>query len=240
MVKTRSSIKKSGAIIPKKSRSCGYPLLALPRAIEAAKMMHDGFGEGPHSRENAARGLGYSSFSGAASSKIGSLVHFGLLARTAGMYSVTALAREVFLYPNEASGEAIAKAAAKPVLYGKLLARFLDKPLPEKLEAILATDYGVTAKAAPIAAQNFIETMEFAGLVREGMLVYPERDSEAASPGEKNVAPKEKESSGVAGSAIKIKLSSGIEISFPKELAYRLSMGEFAAQIKGLDKTGEM
>jgi hypothetical protein len=55
----------------KKSRSCAYPVLALPKAVELAKKLFDNFGAGPHSRANVARGLGYSSFSGAVSAKIG-------------------------------------------------------------------------------------------------------------------------------------------------------------------------
>ena len=40
----------------KKARSCGYPMLALPRAIDAAKALCENFGEGPYPREAAAKG----------------------------------------------------------------------------------------------------------------------------------------------------------------------------------------
>ena len=223
----------------KKVRSCGYPLLALPRAIEAAKTLCDGFGEGPYSRENAARGLGYSSFSGAASSKIGALAHFGLLSRSGGMYLVAALAKAAFIYPEEGSGEAIMALAQNPALYRKLIARFLNKPLPEKLEAVLAADYGITGKAAPAAAQNFIETLEFAGLVRDGKLVLPESGNDGAVAVNENLTLGEKPRDAITETAIKIKLPSKIEISFPENLAYRLSLGEFAQQIKDLnDRAG--
>ena len=102
------------------------------------------------------------------------------------------------------------------------------------MEALLAADYGVTVKAAPIAAQNFIETIEFAGLVREGKLVFPESgdtgNSEKKELSVEKIAETKKNSL-----AIKIKLSSGIEILFPEGLAYRLSMGEFAQIIKNLE-----
>jgi hypothetical protein len=234
MAKTIPATKKNGGEAAKKTRSCAYPLLALPAAVEAAKALCGGLGEGPHSRQSLACGLGYSSFSGAASSKIGSLVHFGMLARSGGMYSITPLAKEAFSYPQEGSLAAIGKAAVKPVLYGKLAARFLDKSLPEKLDAILSADYGITQKAAAMAAQNFIQTLEFAGLIREGKLVFREFGGQAASAPDIARAP-EKMNNAAAPPAIKIRLASGIEVSFPEELAYRLSMGEFAQPIKDLD-----
>lgn len=219
----------------KKTRSCGYPLFALPQAIEMAKALCDGLGEGPYSRDGVARGLGYSSFSGAASSKIGSLAHFGLLARAGGTYSITSLARSVFLYPKEGSEEAMAKAVGKPLLYGKLIARFSDKPLPERLDAVLSADYGIAIKAAPVAAQNFVATLEFAGLIREGKLVFPDPGDNIAKTVE-IVRPLEKPAAIAASAApIKIKLPSGVEISFPENLAYRLSMGDFGPILRSLD-----
>jgi hypothetical protein len=235
MAKNQSAKNNDQPAARKKLRSCGYPLLALPAAVEAAKALCDGLGEGPHSRQSLARGLGYSSFSGAASSKIGSLVHFGLLSRAGGMYSVTAMAKEVFSYPEEGSLVAVEKSAARPDLYKKLIARFLDQPLPEKLAAILSVDYGITGKAAPLAAQNFIETMEFAGLIRDGKLVFPEPEAEAV-PREKQINEPKKEADKAAVPAIKIKLPSGIEISFPETLSYRLSLGDFADELKNLEK----
>jgi hypothetical protein len=222
----------------KKTRSCGYPMLALPRAIDAAKALYENFGEGPYPREAAAKGLGYSSFSGAASGKIGSLVHFGMLTRSGGMYSMAPMGREAFSYPAEGSQEAIAVLAQNPVLYRKLISRFLNKSLPEKLEAILSAEYGITQKAAAMAAQNFIETMEFAGLIREGHLVLSQ--TEFGARGEKIFKSAEKNNAEASEATIKVKLLSGIELSFPEKMAYRLSMGEFMQPIKDLDDKAGM
>jgi len=222
----------------KKNRSCAYPLLSLPPALAAAKSLCDSYGEGPYSRTSAAKGLGYSSFSGAASGKIGALVHFGLLDRAGGMYSVSSAAKAAFSYPENGGREAIAVLAQKPVLYRRLIGRFLNKPLPEKLEAVLAADYGITGKAAPVAAQNFIQTLEFAELVREGRLFVPDLGGIVSKQSGDML---EEKTNGRSGAAIKIKLASGIEILFPEAMAYRLSMGEFAAEIKSFDaKAGGM
>ena len=101
MVKTGGKQFTRQNSVVKKMRSGGYPLLSLPRAIAAAKKIYDNLGQGPHSRQNLARGLGYASFSGAVSGKIGALVHFGLLSRLSGLYSVTLPARAIFLYPEK-------------------------------------------------------------------------------------------------------------------------------------------
>jgi len=212
----------------KRTRSCGYPMITLNRAIVVAKTLCDGLGDGPYSRQAAARGLGYSSFSGAASGKIGSLVHFGLLSRLAGSYAITPLARSVFDYPAEGSEEAIIQAAYKPILYNRLITRFCDKPIPDKLEAILSADYGITGKAAPLAAQNFIETVEFAGLLREGKLMLLQKK-------DTNESRETKKRSETNINTVKISLPSGVTVVFPQELGWRLSMGEFGDELKSLE-----
>lgn len=219
----------------KKQRSGAYPLVALPEAIGSAQKIFDNLGQGPHTRENVARGLGYASFSGAASPKIGALVHFGLLLRQKGGYLVSPLALEIFDYPKEGSETAIAKAASQPGLYDKLINRFNRQALPKNLPHILTADYKITEKAAPMAAEIFIKTMEFSGFLKEGKLVAPGQ-SNASEPilQAENGSGKENRYSG--GKEIKIELPSGIRISFPESLAYRLSMGEFSDEIKNLEK----
>jgi len=100
----------------KKQRSCAYPLYSLPETVQFAKKIYDGLGQGPFSRLSLSKGLGYSSFSGAASGKIGALVHFGLLDRARASYALTAMAKEILAYPAESSLPAIVDAALHPVL----------------------------------------------------------------------------------------------------------------------------
>ncbi|MCU0652834.1 MAG: hypothetical protein MUD10_01070 [Candidatus Pacebacteria bacterium] len=226
----KTADKKSG----RKERSGAYPLIALSPAIDAAKRLFENYGAGPHTRDNLAKGLGYASFSGAASVKIGALVHFGLLERQRGTYAVTLLAKEIFEYPKEGSEAAVLRAALNPALYAKLAARFGGEALPRELPRVLAADFRITEKAAPAAAANFLETMEFAGMLRDGRL-----DSGQPAPPEASVMPPR------AGmpvmnppkpGLIRVALPSGIEISFPQEMSFRLSMGEFAEHIKNLDE----
>jgi len=226
-----------GLKAPGRARSGAYPLLSLPEAISLAGKLFDNLGAGPHSRQNAAKGIGYLSFSGAASGKIGSMVHFGLLLRNAGEYMVSPLAREAFLYPGESGVAAIAEAARHPVLYSRIISRFSGQPLPKGLPEILVADYRITQKAAMLAARNFIKTVEFAGLAKDGKLL-PQDYNYENNPPLNNIA-KAEHSNDLAvapDAAITITLESGVEIKFPKNLAYRISMGEFKDEIKKLEQ----
>jgi len=223
---------------PARNRSCAYPALALFESIELAQKIFDGLGPGPHERKTLSKGLGYSSFSGAVSGKVGSLVQFGLLERFRGGYSITARAKEIFTYPEETSEPAIREAAMRPALYQKITDKFAGKPMPGNLAAVLAAGYGITEKAAGFAAANFIKTMEFAGLLKDGVLILPQIGEDA---GLITVAGGKKLPGVVAGrdeeeEQIKIPLPSGPVVLFPKSMAYRLSLGEFAQELKNLDR----
>jgi len=228
----------------KKKRSAAYPLLSLPEAIEAAIMVVDNLGPGPHSREALARGMGYASFSGAASGKVGALAHFGLVSRIAGRYLFTELAKNIFSSP-ETSVLEISQAASRPALYRALIVRFLGEALPKDMATLLASDYKITAKAAPAAAQNFIKTLEFSSLIKNGRVVDPSTTQESnfaegsAGPAPVRLPQAMAAAAGNGSPAetkIKIELSSGIEVAFPSRLAYRISMGEFALDLKNLDE----
>lgn len=243
MVKNSGKQFKARNLTAKKSRSAAYPLLSLPRAVEAAKKIYENLGAGPHSRAALAQGLGYASFSGAVSGKVGALVHFGLLSRLAGRYSVTARARAIFKYPEENCVIEIGAAAVQPALYRALIARFSGDFLPNNLGAVLTAGYGITQKAAVVAAANFVETINFAGIARDGRINVPEFGGAPESEEPHNVLSggSDKQENKVStvpekNGGIKIKLPSGTEIAFPNYLAYRISMGEFADELKNLEK----
>jgi len=94
------------------------------------KNLPNNLGSGPFSRSLLAQGLGYSSFSGAVSAKIGALVHFEILARSNAQYHFTPLAREILAYPAETSLPAILEAAISPNIYKKLFPRLIGATLP--------------------------------------------------------------------------------------------------------------
>lgn len=242
MVQELGKNKNPGA--GKKIRSRAYPALDLPAAILTAKKIFDDLGQGPHSRMSLARGLGYGSFCGAASAKIGALAHFGFLERFAGNYSVAPAALPLFDYPKNLRQNEIFAAAARPSLFAALAARFAGQNLPKNLPAVLVSDYGIAPAAAPLAAKNFAATFEFAGMLKGGRLVLPDAgenaaddDSEEKSFEEKNRWPaaENNRGGGEEEGEIEVRLASGIRIIFPKKFAARLARGEFAEEVKSLD-----
>lgn len=245
MVQELGKNKNPGA--GKKIRSRAYPALDLPAAILTAKKIFDDLGQGPHSRMSLARGLGYGSFCGAASAKIGALAHFGFLERFAGNYSVAPAALPLFDYPKNLRQNEIFAAAARPSLFAALAARFAGQNLPKNLPAVLVSDYGISFSAAPLAAKNFIATFEFAGMLKENRLILPDGE-ESENDGDNDIAKEmnfeEKNRRPAAGNnhgggkeeeGIEVRLASGIRIVFPKKFAARLARGEFAEEVKSLD-----
>jgi len=243
MVQELGKNKNSGA--GKKIRSRAYPALDLPAAVLAAKKIFDDLGQGPHSRISLARGLGYGSFCGAASAKIGALVHFGFLERFAGNYSVAPAAPPLFDYPKNLRQNEIFAAAARPSLFAALAARFAGQNLPKNLPAVLVSDYGISPAAAPLAAKNFAATFEFAGMLKDGRLILPDvgenasdgNDSEGKIFEEKNRRPaaENNRGGGEEEGQIEVRLASGIKIVFPKKFAAQMARGEFAEEVKSLD-----
>ena len=242
MVQELGKNKNPGA--GKKIRSRAYPALDLPAAILVAKKIFDDLGQGPHSRMSLARGLGYGSFCGAASAKIGALAHFGFLERFAGNYSVAPAAPPLFDYPKNLRQNEIFAAAARPSLFAALAARFAGQNLPKNLPAVLVSDYGIAPAAAPLAAKNFAATFEFAGMLKDGRLVLPDAgenasddDSEEKSFEGKNrwPAPENNRGGGEEEGEIEVRLASGIKIVFPKKFAAQMARGEFAEEVKNLD-----
>src|SRR5262249_17169587 len=64
----------------------------------------------------------------------------------------------------------IAEAARRPNLYAALIARHSGESLPTLLTNLIVREHGVLPSVAETAAKNFRETMEFAGLLRKGIL----------------------------------------------------------------------
>ncbi len=232
---------KINAAAGKKLRSAAYPMLSLPAAIDAAKKIFENLGIGPHSRDALARGLGYASFSGAASGKIGAMVHFGLLERFAGSYSAAPLAEKIFDFSRADRAKEIFEAATKPALFASLAARFSGQVLPKDLPLVLVSDYHIASKAAQAAACNFVKTFEFAELLKNNRLVLPgaEENGEASDVLENKTFEKENslrvDEDKNKNEGIEVKLDSGIAIVFPKKFSSRLALGEFAQDLKNLE-----
>lgn len=168
---------------PQKGRSVAYPAMNLEEAVSGIEKLYAQLGKGPYSREAAAKGLGYSGVSGASARAVAALGHYGFLVRSGNAaYAISDLAREI-LFPTDDTGTqkatAIARAAAEPALFSKLIKKFQGQALPVMLEDIITLE-GVHHKTSKEVATLFKDTLQFAGLLKNG-IVYDVPTAEASA-----------------------------------------------------------
>jgi hypothetical protein len=237
------------------NRSAAYPGITLEKAIEATKLLRDNLGAGPYSRDSAAAALGYKAVSGASIQKISACVHFGLLTRKSNAYSQSELADKMFRYISEDERvQAIRTAVQKPTLYTKLITEFSGRALPKMLDNVLVRNYGITERVAKDAASVFEKSLQFAGLLQNGIITVDapveaaqvaEDDAGVAAsetPADESVAPFEKSAPvappadpAVSTSHLTIAIpSTDVKILFPMSYAYDLSVGSFKTGIEAL------
>ncbi|MEL7484328.1 MAG: hypothetical protein AAFN41_08225 [Planctomycetota bacterium] len=153
----------------------------LSQAVDFLFKIIDGVGEGPAARDLVCKALGHQSASGPALTKIGSLTHFGLLERSGGAYTVSPLGRRIKYHEDDTDrSQALAQAALEPSLYAEVVEAYLGKALPPLLPNILVQSYGVAPKNSNDVDQAIRETLEFAGLLRNGV-VYDQPTQESGS-----------------------------------------------------------
>jgi hypothetical protein len=148
------------------------PGLNLASAIELLGRVRDGIGFGRAGRETVAQAIGYSSLNGTSKRAIAALSHFGLMERSGSAALVISELGKRILVPKD-PGErtsAIAEAARQPALYQKLFERFGGHGLPGLLANILVREFGILPASSEDVARIFRESVDFAGLLRNGVL----------------------------------------------------------------------
>lgn len=178
-------------------RGVQYPADGLEAAIGMVAEIKAAIGLSAASRETLVEALGYKSINGASARKLAVLTHFGLLDRVGkGTSKISELGRRVLMPTSESDkAQAIAEAAKTPSLFGELFERFKGNAVPSLLPNLLAREFGVFHGAAESASKTFRETMEFAGLLRNGVL-HEETESTTSSP-----APQDGDGTAGTGSA---------------------------------------
>ncbi len=153
-------------------RSSPYPNSNLETALKNIETLKEKLGKGPYSRDEAAKALGYKGVNGVSAGKIAACGYFGLLTRSGSSYSLSELAEQILNYTSEAERQtAIATACKAPALYSKLLQSYNEQALPQMLANILSRNYGIADKASDLAARTFRESVEFAGLMKNGIIL---------------------------------------------------------------------
>lgn len=158
--------------VGKKKAGRRSPSFPINEAVGFLQTIVKQIGEGPFNREAIGKALGHATVTGSVTTKIGSLTHFGLLEiQNGAVYRISALGKRL-IYPrtDHERHEALAESAKQPTLYAELLSAFTGKSVPPLLPNILIQTYGVSADNAESAAATFRQTMEFVGLLRNGIL----------------------------------------------------------------------
>ncbi len=179
-------------------RGTQYPADNLETAITMLERVRSAIGFSPAKREVIAEALGYKTLSGHAARKLGTLNHYGLLERSGRGAARVSLLGKTMLTPTSETERrhAITDAAKQPNLYAALIAKYAGDGLPTLLPNLLIREHGVHPSAAETAAATFRETVEYAGLLRNGVLYAEAEEPPPASDGNSDVARSQHDSSG--------------------------------------------
>jgi len=226
-----------------KTRSAAYPSMGIEEAISAISDLRKDMGKGPYSRETAARGMGHSGLSGAGAAKVAALVHYRLLERQGNVYKQTPLAETIINPLNEEEKMAGLKTAvSSPRLIQRILTDFQGQSMPQRLDAVLARNYGISDKMASTVAKIVVSSLEYTGLLKSGVLgepaCLPELSNRITPPAHLPTVLQHYATGGTPNvPEQKIILpKSGIVVFFPAKFDYLLAMGNFAKPLEMLDE----
>jgi hypothetical protein len=165
-------------------RSPAYPAIDLGEAIERAKALYDQDKTAVVAMDTAAKHIGFAKAHGQALMFLSALRKFGLVEYPSdGKVVVTRRAVEILTFPNghERKLRAMQEAALNPAIYSELLEKYKDSGLPsdEAISAELVADRGFNPSAVGAFLKDFRESLEYAGLLSDGMLSLSRDGSKA-------------------------------------------------------------
>lgn len=160
----------------------------LRDAVEFLEAVFSSLGVGPFDRLALAAALGHETENGTSNRKVGTLTHFGLLQREGSAYRISRLGTAIVAPTDDGErGVAIAKAALEPNVYSAVYQEFAGQPLPRLLPNVLQRRFGIGVSVAEAAADRFRETMEYASLLKNGVLLSePDLDGSATNRHDKD------------------------------------------------------
>ena len=177
-----------------KERSSLYPAIALDECIEFVRIINKQGGR-KIALANIAAAVGVSTTTYSFKAKISSSKQFGLIKSSGGAIELSDTAKKI-LYPTDdaSTKELLLQCLMTAPLYHKLIEKYSDQALPteEKLGNILFQDYNITRSAKDIAAKRFLSSVEYAGILQNGVLVLNssnneiDRERQSIVPNEQN------------------------------------------------------
>lgn len=153
-------------------RGVQYPADSIAEALGMLEKVKSAVGMGAAKRELIANALGYKTMSGHAARRLGALSHYGLIERAGkGAARISPLGKAILMPTSDAErARSIVDAVKMPNLFATLIAKHAGHALPTMLANLLAREHGVNASVAESAANTFRESVEYAGLLRNGVL----------------------------------------------------------------------
>jgi hypothetical protein len=152
-------------------RSRRYPSVTVREAVAFLELVHRGVGLSGGSRETIAQALGHSSLNGTSKRKIAALIQYGLVERDGERYRISDLGRALLIPVNDRErSSAISEAVRRPAIFQEIGTAYDQQPLPSMLANVLAREHGVLPQASAEVAAIFVQSVEQAGLLTEGVL----------------------------------------------------------------------
>lgn len=201
--------------VSRRERSARYPSVPLQEAIAFCRQM-DELGIDGLNAAQIATAMGYrnvktNTFSG----RLSSARQFQLIVLNDQNYSLTELALRIIhpIDPAEVS-QLLRQACQAPHLYTELIRHYAGKRLPEAeiLGNLLMHRYQITASAKASAAEAFLESLRFVGLMNDqrmvdagssaGEMAFPLVDGRFAAPAQSSPAARSGSESHAAPAAI--------------------------------------
>lgn len=174
---------QDNAISEKRSRekSALYPAVSISDCYEFVKQI-DSLGSKAVSYASILNLMGLTSpTTKSFLSRISASKQFGFITTGSSTAQLTDLALHI-LYPNteEESKQLLVEAFENPPLYAKLIERFKGKAVPAKnqLSNILMNEYRIIKQVKDNAASCFIESADFLGLLKNGVLSMDKQNNE--------------------------------------------------------------
>lgn len=235
-------------------RSPAYPSIDLRQAVEICGKIFDLFSEYGFSREVASEKLGLPVNSNSFR-KIAALVQYGLLKREGNNYKITSLSKDIILAVDEIEKQkALTKAAMQPTIFNKLIKENTGKGLPLSLD-IRLRQLEYSKDASKSLSEIFKRSLEYSGLLSNGIVVVPEIESVENSPVNNNITMEvqtiiptkensrsEKPSNTHTDLDIKDYLSypldCGIIVKFPLSMVKKMMSGVFKNKLDELEDLG--
>jgi len=156
-------------------RSPAYPAIGLKDAIERVKALYDQDKTAVVPMDTAAKHIGFAKAHGQALMFLSALRKFGLVEYPSdSRVAVTRRAVDILTFPDghERKLKAVNDAALSPKIYAELFQKYQNSGLPsdEAISAELVADSGFNPTAVGAFLKDFKESLEYAGLLSDGVL----------------------------------------------------------------------